>query len=68
MPNDTSLGSFYTPLAKGGLGIPILEIKAKMWHMDRIHGLLDLLEEEPVVRALLQLNTFERALEIAYHI
>ena len=65
LPNDTSLGSFYAPVTEGGLGVPILELKARIWHRSRIHGLLDLGEEEPVVRALLQLPTFDRALERA---
>ena len=65
MPNDTSLGSFYAPVTEGGLGVPILELKARLWHRNRIHSLLDLREGELVVRALLQLPTFERTLERA---
>ena len=53
------------PVTEGGLGVPILELKARLWHRNRIHGLLDLREGEPVVWALLQLPTFERALERA---
>ena len=65
LPVDTPLGSYYAPIHEGGLGVPLLEVKARIWHRDRILNLLSIQEDEPLVHTLTRLPTFDRALEVA---
>ena len=41
-----------------------MEVKARIWRRDRIHNLLNIQEDEPLVHSLCRLPTFDRALEV----
>ena len=60
LPPDLTLGAFYAPVREGGLGLPLLEVSARLWRKNRLERMLA--ADEPAARVIASLSACDSLL------